>query len=202
MPVKISHPTRARILAATLELMERAGGADSVTMRGVAHAVGVTPMAIYKHFQDRDALLRAVSAAEYPRIARYFARANARKEVPGLRGMLGYLDYAIDHPQLFRYMFSGHRADAFSFPNDIEDDKSPTFNVLQGVVSELMEQRVFGRDDVGETALCIWAHAHGLVTLYLNARIALSRGAFRKLYMRSLDRLVQGLRNGLGNVRT
>jgi AcrR family transcriptional regulator len=199
MPRTTSHSTREKILVATLKLMESAQGADAVTMRGVATSVGMTAMAIYKHYQDRDALLRAVTAAEYPRIAKYFERANAKKSVPGLRGMLGYLDYAFDHPQLFRYMFSGHRADAFSFPHDIKGNKSPTFNILQTVVSQLMDRRVFGKDDVGETALSIWAHAHGLITLYLNGRITLPRVAFRRLYMRSLDRLVHGLQNGLGN---
>ena len=193
MPRTAGQSTREKILAATLKLMESAEGADAVTMRGVATSVGMTAMAIYKHFQGREALLGAVAAAEYPRIAGYFERANAKKTVPGLRGMLGYLDYAFDHPQLFRYMFSGYRDDAFSFPQDLNGSKSPTFDVLQTVVSQLMDRRVIGMDDVGETALSIWAHAHGLITLYLSGRITLPRGAFRGLYMRSLDRLFHGL---------
>ena len=201
MPHPTSHSTREKILAATLKLMESVGGADAVTMRGVAASVGMTAMAIYKHFPDRDALLRAVTAAEYPRIASYFQRANARKDIPGLRGMLGYLDYAFDHPHLFRYMFSGQRAGAFAFPEDLKGSKSPTFNILQAVVSQLMERGVFARDDVGETALSIWAHAHGLIMLHLSGRIALSRSAFRSVYLRSLDRLYHGLQNGLGNGR-
>ena len=138
-------------------------------------------------------------AAEYPRIAGYFARANARTGVPGMRGMLGYLNYALDHPQIFRYMFSCHRADAFVFPHDLKESKSPTFNVLLTVVSELMERRVFRSDDVAETALSIWAHAHGLITLYLCGRIAAPRATFQKLYMRSLDRLLHGLAARTGN---
>jgi AcrR family transcriptional regulator len=193
MPRATNHSTREKILAVTLELMERAEGVDGVTMRRVATSAGVTAMAIYKHFRDRDALLRAATAAEYSRIAGYFARANARTNVPGLRGMYGYLNYAFDHPQLFKYMFSNHRADAFVFPGDLTGNRSPTFNVLQTAVSQLMDRGVFQRDDVAETALGIWAHAHGLITLYLSGRITLPRNAFRKLYMRSLDRLLNGL---------
>lgn len=150
-------------------------------------------MAIYKHFRDRDALLRAATAAEYPRIAGYFARANAKTNVPGLRGMHGYLNYAFDHPQLFTYMFSSRRGDAFMFPRDLKGSKSLTFNALQTVVSQLMDRGVFQRDDVAETALSIWAHAHGLITLYLSGRVTVPRATFRKLYMRSLDRLLNGL---------
>lgn len=185
--------TREKLVAVALELMEGPEGADGVTMRAVAAAAGVTTMATYKHFQNRDALLHAAVAAEYPRIAGYFARANARTEVPGMRGMLGYFDYALDHPQIFRYMFSSHRADAFTFPHDLKESKSPTFNILLGVVAELMQRRILRLDDVTETALAIWAHAHGLITLYLAGRIAAPRAAFQELYLRSLDRLVYGL---------
>ena len=188
-----NRSTREKLLAVALELMEGLNGVDGVTMRAVAAAAGVTTMATYKHFQNRDALLHAATTAEYPRIAGYFARANARTEVPGMRGMLGYLNYALDHPHIFRYMFSSHRADAFVFPHDLKESKSPTFNILLGVVSELMERQVIRSDDVAETALSIWAHAHGLITLYLSGRIAAPRVTFQKLYMRSLDRLVRGL---------
>jgi AcrR family transcriptional regulator len=192
-PRRNTESTRENILANTLDMIEGAEGVDGVSMRRVASSAGVTAMAIYKHFRDRDALLRAATAAEYSRIADYFARANARTNVPGMRGMLGYLNYAFDHPQLFKYMFSTRRADAFVFPADLKAGHSPTFNVLQTVVSQLMDRGVFERDDIAETALSIWAHAHGLIALYLSGRIAISRTAFRKLYMRSLDRLLGGL---------
>lgn len=196
MPRQKHTPTRERLLAVALELMEGPGGADGVTMRAVAAAAGVTAMAPYKHFRNRDALLHAATAAEYPRIARYFARANARTEVPGMRGMLGYLNYALDHPQIFRYMYSSHRDDVLVFPHDLKEGRSPTFNILLRNVSALMERQVLRSDDVAETALSIWAHAHGLITLYLSGRIAAPRTAFEKLYMRSLDRLARGLARG------
>ncbi|MGH7532160.1 MAG: WHG domain-containing protein [Gemmatimonadales bacterium] len=180
-------------MAATLELMEGKGGASGVTMRGVAASVGITAMAIYKHFPDRNALLEAATAAEYGRLARYFERANARRNVQGMRGMLGYLDYACDHPHLFRYMFAEERSDALRYPADLRAGKSPTLNILHSVVSRLKERGILERDDAFEAALAIWAHAHGLVTLYLSGRIGMPRSAFRRLYMRSLDRLLAGL---------
>jgi AcrR family transcriptional regulator len=190
--------THRRILAAVIELMEGPRGADGVSMRAVANLAGVTPMAIYKHFADREALLHAATAAEYARLAGYFKRANERVAVRGLRGMLGYLDYACDHPHLFRYMFSSSRKDAFAYPVDLRAGRSPTMNILHAVVVRLMEERTLAKDDTFETSLAIWAHAHGLVSLYLNGRIKMPRAAFRKLYMRSLDRLVIGLQGRPG----
>jgi AcrR family transcriptional regulator len=194
MPRTRKIATRERILTSTLELMEGSEGVDGVTMRKVAAACGITAMAIYKHFPDRESLLQAVVAAEYARLSQYFERANARTEVKGLRGMLGYLEYAYDHPHLFTYMFAARREGAFTYPADWRAGKSPTLNILQGVVAGLMECGILAPDDVPETSLAIWGHAHGLVMLYLSGRIALPRSSFTALYMRSLNRLLHGLR--------
>jgi AcrR family transcriptional regulator len=185
--------TRDRLLAAARRLMLRADGAQAVTMRAVAAGAGVTAMAIYKHFPDRESLLQAVVDAEYRTIGRYFRRANARRDVPGLRGMLGYLNYACDHPELFRYMFAGRRSGAATFPGGLTAGKSPTFTILTQVVNELMARGILRSDDAPEVSLAIWAHAHGLISLFLSGRIELPRRAFRRLYLRSLERLWTGL---------
>jgi TetR/AcrR family tetracycline transcriptional repressor len=52
--------TRDKVIAAALALVDKAG-ADAVTMRGLADAVGVTPMALYNHFSSKRALLSAVA---------------------------------------------------------------------------------------------------------------------------------------------
>ena len=51
-------PTAERISEAALRLLE-AAGPDCVTMRAVAAAAGITPMAIYYHFRNRDSLLKS-----------------------------------------------------------------------------------------------------------------------------------------------
>lgn len=52
--------TREKIVSAALALVDRTG-ADAITMRGVADAVGVTPMALYNHFSSKRDLLLAIA---------------------------------------------------------------------------------------------------------------------------------------------
>jgi TetR/AcrR family transcriptional regulator, tetracycline repressor protein len=57
------------VIDAGLALLDEAG-ADALTMRGLADAVGVTPMALYNHFNSERDLLSAIaesviSAAEF-----------------------------------------------------------------------------------------------------------------------------------------
>jgi hypothetical protein len=56
-----------------------------------------------------------------------------------------------------------------------------------------MESGMLRKDDVFETSLSIWAHAHGVIMLYLAGRIELPKGQLRNLYLRSLNRLLDGL---------
>lgn len=53
---------RGALLAAGIE-MARRGGPDAVVLREATRQAGVTPNAAYRHFADRQALLRAVSDA-------------------------------------------------------------------------------------------------------------------------------------------
>jgi TetR/AcrR family transcriptional regulator, tetracycline repressor protein len=52
--------TRAGLIASGLALIDRSG-ADALTMRGLADAVGVSPMALYNHFSSKHAFLLAVA---------------------------------------------------------------------------------------------------------------------------------------------
>ena len=195
MSATTSHATTSeKICAAALKLLDQSENPAAASMRRIAEKVGVTPMALYRHFSNRDALLRAATEIEYQRIADYFKTANARRDTTGLRGMRGYLDYALDHPNLFRYLYFSQREDVLAFPDALKKGKSPSLKMLHDAVSGAMQQGKLHADDVYETSFTIWAHAHGLVTLYLSGRILLSRRQFTQLFLRSMDRLLQGLR--------
>src|SRR5438046_619689 len=52
--------SRDKIIEAALGLIDE-NGAGAVTMRGLAQALGVTPMALYNHFGNKDGLLHGVA---------------------------------------------------------------------------------------------------------------------------------------------
>ena len=51
--------SRERILAAALELVEK-GNPDELTMRRLGRALGADPTALYRHFRDKDELMRVL----------------------------------------------------------------------------------------------------------------------------------------------
>ena len=50
---------RADLLDATVDLIAETGSVDGVSLRAAAKRAGVSPMAVYNHFEDKDALLEA-----------------------------------------------------------------------------------------------------------------------------------------------
>ena len=52
--------TSKKIAAAARHLLDKEG-VEGVTMRRVAKAVGITPMALYRHYPDRAGLLNALA---------------------------------------------------------------------------------------------------------------------------------------------
>ncbi|MFC3550222.1 TetR/AcrR family transcriptional regulator [Lysobacter cavernae] len=188
-------PTADRILRAARTLFER-DGVQAVTMRRVADAVGITPMAIYRHFGNREALLKRISDDSFDTISRHWLARNqggdALSRVIALQRI--YLDYALAHPHLFDHAFSMRRADARRYPQDFHAGLSPTLTVAADAVADAMQAGQLRQDDAWDVAMTLWAHTHGLIALYRAGRFSYDDTQFRQLYDASLQRLLQGLK--------
>ncbi|MGB9455117.1 MAG: TetR/AcrR family transcriptional regulator [Bryobacteraceae bacterium] len=189
-------PTSRRIAAAARRLLDREG-AEAVTMRRVAEAVGITPMAIYRHYPDRAGLLNAVADEGFEELA---ARLAGKRFSGGIDERLTkmaeiYLEHALENPRLFELMFLKPREGARRYPRDFKAGRSPTVNLMVSAVREGMESGHFREDDAWEIVFEMGALSHGLIMLYLGRRMGVSPARFRALYRRSFRRYIRGIRN-------
>jgi AcrR family transcriptional regulator len=186
--------TEQRIYRAALRLLEKKGP-EAVTMRRIARAVRVTPMAIYHHFATREDLLKAVVDREFGDFLDLIGQlpAFASPEQQFVHIIDGYLEYAFRRPQIFDYVFSKSREDARRFPDDFRARRSPSLNPLADTVTNWMKTGRIKRDDVWEVTLQLWAHAHGYIALFRAGRFNLSQREFKALVHRSMRRLLYGL---------
>lgn len=187
--------TADRILRAARALFSKSGE-RGVTMREVARRAGVTPMAIYRHFPNRQALLNRIGDEGFEELSRHWnARAQAADALARVIAVQRlYLDYALAHPHLFDQAFAVPREDARRYPDDFRARRSPTLTVLGDAVREAMDAGVLKGDDAWDVAMTLWAHGHGLVALYRAGRFAIDEAAFRVFYDASMQRLIDGLR--------
>jgi AcrR family transcriptional regulator len=184
--------TQDRILVAARDLFLEAG-AEGVTMRAVAARVGVTPMALYRHFTGRAALLEAVVEQGHAVFLGYLQRALAEPTAAARLARCGeeYLRFALEHARDYVIMFMKPLRDTGKRKPLWRD--VATFRFLVDRVRECASDGTLRVDDPEEAALTLWAHVHGLMSLYLAGKLHLDEKAFRTLYRRSVAYLTRGL---------
>ncbi len=188
--------TTKKIAGAARGLLDK-DGAEGVTMRRVASAVGTTPMALYRHYSNRDALLNALANDGFEELAEKLAglRLAGGVERQLLTILDAFLDHAFEKPRLFELMFLTRREGARQYPEDFRARRSPTANVSADVIARAMETGYFRKDDVWEVVFETGALMQGLVMLYLGGRVAMSPEHFRAFCHRSFRRYLNGIRS-------
>jgi AcrR family transcriptional regulator len=187
--------TTERIATAAGKLLDRSG-TEAVTMRRVAKAVGITPMALYRHFANREALLNALADAGFEELAaRLEAAAPSGGPERRLWGNLDvFLDFALEKPRLFELMFLRRREGARQFPGDFRAGRSPTAKFSAEALEAGMRDGIFRKDDVWEIAFETGAMLQGLVMLYVGGRVRMAEDEFRALCHRAFRRYFNGIR--------
>ena len=189
-----AQTTARKIALAARRLLDKEG-AEAVTMRRVAEAVGITPMAIYRHYPDRAALLKTLADEGFKELA---AALKDRRFTGDLETRLAkmsdlYLDHALENPRLFELMFLSKREGARQYPQDFKARRSPTATLMADVVAEGMQSGELKKDDPWEITFEMGALSHGLIMLYLGGRMDTSPTGFRALYRRSFRRYLHGI---------
>jgi len=184
--------TRSRILAEARDLFV-AQGAAAVTMRGVAARVGVTPMALYRYFPSREELLAALVEQGHATFLRYLNRALSEPTPVARLAAAGeqYLRFALEHPQSYAVMFMSR--DVPLRDGAQGRDEVATFRFLVDRIRDCAAPDVLAVADAEEAALMVWAHVHGLTSLFLAGKLEVGRPAFEALYRRSVATLLRGL---------
>ena len=191
---KRSADTAAQIAAVAVKILE-AEGADAVTMHRVARELGITPMAIYHHYENREALLQRIVDDEILALAALGDRlaASHRYNKSTEQFVDAYLDYAFERPHIFDYIFNTARGNVMKYPRDFRSRRSPSLTPVADRVTAMMQAGELRKDDAWEVTMQLWAHAHGYITMYRTGRFDMDEKAFRAFYHRAVKRLFQGL---------
>jgi AcrR family transcriptional regulator len=185
----MSDDIKSRIAGAARALyFER--GPEAVTMRAVAERVGVTATALYRHFADKDALLKEVVGEGSRLLGSHLFRAlEASTPLERLRATaLAYLDFALAQPQAYRALFdsTGDAADE----SPVERQRGAVSRFLRDRVREAMDAGAIAPGDPDGTALTLWSLLHGLASLH-------QAGVTRMEWLRerALTNLLDGIRS-------
>jgi AcrR family transcriptional regulator len=181
-----------RVVTAARRVLERSGP-GALSMRNVAAEAGVTATAIYRHFADKNALLKTLIREEYNLFLGYVASPGAarRPRERLLAVFERYLDFALEHPSSYELLFvTPHGISIDRYPADFNSGRSRGFRQLKALVAEGMESGDIRDDDPTDVALDLYAHAHGLVMLHRAGRFGGRDEVMRRFFRRSLLRLL------------
>lgn len=157
----------ALIEAARALIGER--GPFGFSMAEAARRAGVSPSAPYRHFDDRDALMRAVALEGHRAFAERLDRAWRDPALTPLQALdaLGraYLAFARDEPAAFRAMFDAG-LDA-SEDADLTAAADAAFSILLRASAAVLEPLPPDRrPPASMVAHHIWATSHGVASLF------------------------------------
>jgi AcrR family transcriptional regulator len=159
---------RQAILEAAGEIVV-ADGHTSLSIRKIADKIEYAPSTIYLYFQDKYAILAAISVGHFEELTDKLAVMNqaAGNPVEALRtGMRSYVDFGLAHPNQYQITFLTQP------PPDCPPDHPATqaiskagldcFEQLMIAVHKAMDAGLIRRADVNETSQNVWLSLHGL----------------------------------------
>jgi AcrR family transcriptional regulator len=162
--------TREKFLASARELFATQGY-EAVKMRDVAERIQYTATAIYKHFADKEALLRELCDLDFRALRDAFERiAHVADPVERLRELgMAYVEFARTHPNHYKLLFMGHKPPDATKHSKIEhgNPDQDAYAFLKGTVAACIAAERFREEftDADLVAQAMWSGVHGLVSL-------------------------------------
>jgi AcrR family transcriptional regulator len=179
--------TKERIFEAARALFAQEGP-EGLSVRAVAREAGLSPMAMYRHFADKDALIDALMLDGF---AAWEAMVGAIREpepVSWLRAVTqAYLEFALRDPHRFDAAFLLPAPEARKYPGDFRAGRSPVGREMAQRLEQAKAQGHLADVDVFDTALTVSALAQGLVSMQRAGRFA-DEAAFRTAYTMAMGK--------------
>ena len=172
-----------RIFNAAKAVLEK-DGVSGLSIRSVAQAAGMSPMAMYRHFKDKDALLNALMRDGF---VAWEEIAHSVREPDPLRwmekGFEAYLAFALKQPHRFDAAFLLPATEARRYPDDFAAGRSPAISMFIARIDEAKAKGRLGNTPSLEIALALAGLAQGLVSMYRAGRFS-GEKQFKALYRR------------------
>ncbi len=163
-------------------------------MRRIAEAVGLTPMAIYRHYADKEALIDSLMLEGFTAWEERVAAIAENEPLAWLKKLgEAFLDFALTEPRRYEAAFLLPAQSARRYPRDFAAGYSPAMEMVRKRVEQAIESGVIGGALPLEIALSFAALAQGLVSMYRAGRFE-SEAVFRDAYAKAVNHCLQSYR--------
>ncbi|MEM8562003.1 MAG: TetR/AcrR family transcriptional regulator [Pseudomonadota bacterium] len=184
---------RAELLEAA-EKRVKEGGVSSLSLRNLAADVGVTTMATYHHFANKEALLVQIAINGYEELTAMMVAdlsddASPNENVKSI--MRGYFKYALNNLSVYHLMFGQEIQGKQTIP-EFKEAASKNFYIWASALAKHLED-MDHEVDVDDVGIAFWALLHGLVCLVSDGTILFKAGNDKTKINKLIDRAERGL---------
>lgn len=185
--------TKDRILSAAKTVLESAG-IEGLTIRAVAQRAELSPMALYRHFADKDALLNALmedGLAAWEELVRAIRTRDPLEWLAALGE--AHLDFALTQPHRYDAAFFLPAPAARRFPDDFAAGRSPAIAMVMARIDEAKRDGRVRERPTLEIALALAASGQGFISMHRAKRFA-SDKQFKVLYRAAQRHFLESLK--------
>jgi AcrR family transcriptional regulator len=185
-----------RIFGAAKAVLEQEG-IHGLSMRRIARESGMSPMSLYRHFADKDALLNALMADG---LAAWEERVRAIRSKGPLQWLERlseeFLSFALDEPHRFDAAFFLPAPKARQYPDDFAAGRSPVIAMTVIKIEQAKSEGLLGDTPALDAALSLSALAQGLISMHRARRFS-GEAEFTALYRSVMRKSLKSLSSGL-----
>ena len=191
--------TKEKIFAIAVDSF-LASGPRGVSMREIAVRADITPMAIYRHFADKEALLLAVLKHGFDLYAKYLTpETPVIDPLEHLRWLAGRVfDFSVEQGAYFELMFLTSRTlEGLSDRSEVQGIHAPTYRVAREALRAVRDAGLAAVDDLPAQTREMLAYCIGFCALYRSGGFRADAPTARSRYLAGFDRHL-GLPSGKG----
>jgi AcrR family transcriptional regulator len=182
--------SRECIFEAAKAVLEEEGAAG-LTVRKVAVRAGLSPMAMYRHFAGKDALLNALMDDGFAAWEAIVESVRADDPIEWLEKLSeAFLDFALAQPHRFDAAFFLPAPKARRYPDDFLAGRSPAVALIMARIEQAKANGQLADKPALEIALALSAMAQGLVSMQRANRFT-SEKEFKALFRSALRHCLQ-----------
>lgn len=169
------------------------GGIGALSLRKLAQDTGVTTMATYHYFKNKEALLVQIAVDGYGDLAQAMQSASDSAGSPqdGVKSIMrAYFHFALGNPGIYHLMF-GPEIQGKPLIPEFKDAANQSFYIMAGAMKSHLDAS--GHEvDADAVGVSFWATLHGLVCLVTDGTILYKSQTDEKIE-RLIERAVSGL---------
>lgn len=164
---------KLRIVSAAREVL-LSEGYRNLSLRKIAHSIGVSATSIYLHFESKDDLVHTLIEEAIEQLNKKLEISVVNKESPAkkLEALAQtYVSFALQHPREYQVIYLVSSEEMTRYPKEKFRKARKGYGLVLDVLTEGINAGVIEEEKPSIAAYTFWAQLHGVMSVVLSERL-------------------------------